>query len=153
MFTIFRDRVVDLLGENISDWAIFFLVLHLSFPFFSPLFFDKYLRPILMQLDLQSVEKVPFSTFAWTFAPKMLEIGLPRFRMTWSFSKIYPEMFPASPGAQLQEITVSTFSIQLGQTRLQCFFSTRSGIVTQLDRKSADGNFLQLGPWRSGKIG
>ena len=81
----------------------------------------------------------------------MLEIGLPRFRMTWSFSKIYPEMFPASPGAQLQEITVSTFSIQLGQTRLQCFFSTRSGIVTQLDRKSADGDFLQLGPWRSWK--
>ena len=30
------------------------------------------------------------------------------------FSKIYPELFPASPGAQLQEITVSTFSSQLG---------------------------------------
>ena len=28
--------------------------------------------------------------------------------------KIYPEVFPVSPGAQLQEITVSTFSIQLG---------------------------------------
>ena len=35
------------------------------------------------------------------------------------FSKIYPELFPASPGAQLQEITVNTFSIQLGQIRLQ----------------------------------
>ena len=30
-------------------------------------------------------------------------------------------------------------------------FSIRSGIVTQLDRKGADGDFLQLGPWRSEK--
>ena len=29
--------------------------------------------------------KVPFSTFAWAFAPKMLEIGLPRPRMIRSF--------------------------------------------------------------------
>ena len=34
------------------------------------------------------------------------------------FSKIYPELFLASPGAELQEVTVSTFSIQLGQRRL-----------------------------------
>ena len=59
------------------------------------------LRPILMQLDLQSVEEVAFSAFAWGFALKMFEIGL--------------------------------------------------GFATQLDRKSADGDFLQLGPWRSGK--
>ena len=30
-------------------------------------------------------------------------------------------------------------------------FSNRSGIVTQLDRKSADGDFLQLGHWTSVK--
>ena len=29
---------------------------------------------------------------------------------------IYPELFPASPGAQVQEITVNTFSTQLGQS-------------------------------------
>ena len=55
----------------------------------------------------------------------------------------------------MQEITVSTSSIQLGQIRLQSPIGAkktiRSGIVTQLDRKSADGDFLQLGPWRSGK--
>ena len=43
------------------------------------------LRPTIMQLDLQSVEKVPFSTLAWVFAPKMFEIGLPRLRMACSF--------------------------------------------------------------------
>ena len=38
-----------------------------------------------MQLDLQSVEKAIFSTFACVFAPKMLEIGLPRLRISRSF--------------------------------------------------------------------
>ena len=96
-------------------------------------------RPIIMQLDLQSVEKVPFSTFAWALVPKMLEIVLPRLGMTWGFSKIYSYLFPASPGVQLQEMTVvSTFSVQLGQIRLQSPIGSekkRSGIVTQLDRK------------------
>ena len=40
------------------------------------------LRPILTELDLQSFEKVPFSTFASAFAPTMLEIGLPRLGTT-----------------------------------------------------------------------
>ena len=40
--------------------------------------------PIIVQLDLQSVKKVPFSTFAWAFAPKMLEIGLPRLKTSRS---------------------------------------------------------------------
>ena len=39
----------------------------------------------LTQLDLQSVEKVPFSTFASDFPPKMLEIGLPRLRISRRF--------------------------------------------------------------------
>ena len=78
------------------------------------------LRPILMQLDLQSLEKVPFSTFTWDFAPKMLEIDLPRLRMTWSFLQdLSRSVEAASPGTQLLEITVSIFSIQLGQIRLQ----------------------------------
>ena len=121
-----------------------------------------------MQFELQPVEKVSFSKFAWAFAPKMLEIGLPRLGMNWRFLPwIYPELFSASPGAQLQEITVSTlsirsgvstFSIQLGNNpRLdrKNVFSIRSEILivfdTQLDRNSADRDFLQLGPWRSGK--
>ena len=98
------------------------------------------LRPILKQLDLQSGEKVPFSTFARAFAPKKLELGLPRVRMTLSFSETYPELFPASPGTQLQEITVSTFSIQLGQIRLhspigsqKTLFSMRWTIVIVFD--------------------
>ena len=77
-------------------------------------------RPILTQLDyLQSVEKVSFSTFAghdilprkcW----KMVFLASAR---VGAFPKIYPELFPASLGAQLQEITVSTFfSTQLDQS-------------------------------------
>ena len=45
----------------------------------------------------------------------------------------------------MQEITVCTFSIQLGQIRLQPpAGSQKNGIVTQLDRKSGDGDFLQI---------
>ena len=35
-------------------------------------------RPVVMQSDLQSVEKVPFSTFARTLPPKRHEISLAR---------------------------------------------------------------------------
>ena len=38
-----------------------------------------------MHLDLQSVKKVPFGTFERAFAPKKLEIGLPRLSMNHSF--------------------------------------------------------------------
>ena len=44
-----------------------------------------YVRPILTQMDLQAVEKILFSTFAWALAPKMLELCLPRLRMSRSF--------------------------------------------------------------------
>ena len=81
--------------------------------------------------------------------------------MTWSFLQELSRAvsrFSRGAVAGNHEITVSTFSIQLGQIRLQspigskkAIISIRSGIVTQLDRKSADGDFLQLGPWRSGK--
>ena len=76
------------------------------------------------------------------------------------FSKIYPELFPASSGAQLQENAVSTFlsnwvkydyNLRSDNRSKKTFFSIRWSIVTQLDRKSADGDFLQLGRWRSWK--
>ena len=38
-----------------------------------------------MQLDVQSVEKAAFSTFALAFAPKKLELGLARLGMSRSF--------------------------------------------------------------------
>ena len=45
----------------------------------------------------------------------MLEIGLPRSGMTWSFLQDLSRRKSYFPGAQLQEITFSTFfSIQLG---------------------------------------
>ena len=98
-------------------------------------------RPILMQLDSQSVEKVPFSTFVRAFAPKIKGIGLSRLRMSRSFLQDLSRVVSRSPGAQLQEITVRTFSIQLGQIRLQLYpiglkknvFSIRSGVVIILD--------------------
>ena len=93
-------------------------------------------RPILTQLDyLQSVEKVPFSTFAghdilprkcW----KMVFLASAR---VGAFPKIYPELFPASPGAQLQKITVSTFSIQLGQIRLQSPIGSKKNVFFRSD--------------------
>ena len=74
----------------------------------SPMCTKVRLRPILMHLDLQSVEKVPFSASASGFSPKTMERGLHRVRMkSGAFSKICPELFPASPGAQWQEISVS----------------------------------------------
>ena len=81
-----------------------------------------------MQSDWQSIEKVPFSTFLRTFAPKMCEKNV-SLASEWVglFSMINLEQFPASPGAQLQEITGSTFSIQLGKNRL------RSGIGIVFD--------------------
>ena len=81
-----------------------------------------------------------------SFSSKILNWKLTYLASEWLgvSSKIYPELFPASPDAQLQEVTVSTFSIQLGQIRLitisdrveENIFSVRSGIVPQLDRKN-----------------
>lgn len=70
-----------------------------------------------MQSDLQSVGKFAFNTFARAFAPKAYQIGLSY------LSRIYRYLpnaaLPASPGAQLQKVTVNTFFIQLGQIRLR----------------------------------
>ena len=45
----------------------------------------SHVRSILMRLDLQSVKKIFFSTFAWALALKMLEVSLPRLTMRQSF--------------------------------------------------------------------
>ena len=49
------------------------------------LIFFRQVRPILMQLDLPSFEKIPFSTSAWAFDPDMLETSLPRLITSRSF--------------------------------------------------------------------
>ena len=73
------------------------------------------------------------------------------------FSKLYPGLFPASPGPQLQEITVtpSTFFYPTGsKIRLQspigsekAFFSIRSGILLIFD--SAGSNKCRTSFFRS----
>ena len=69
-------------------------------------------RPTIMQLNLHSVEKVPFNTFAWSFVPKMLESNWssspPKSRIS---SKIYPEIrcFPLLEGPSLRK-SLSHFS-------------------------------------------
>ena len=50
--------------------------------------------------------------------------------------KIYQELFPASPGAQVQEVTVGTFWVQLEynpQPDRKTFFSIRSEILMVFD--------------------
>ena len=86
------------------------------------------MRPIITQLDLQSVQKVPFGTFAWAFAPNTLEIGPPRLRMTWSFLQDLSRAVSRFSRAQWQEITVSTFSIQLVQIRLQSSVGSKKNV-------------------------
>ena len=53
-----------------------------------------------------------------------------------------------SPSVLLQSNWVK-YDYNLRSDRKQ--MSIRSGIVAQLDRKSADGDFLRLSPWRSGE--
>ena len=87
-----------------------------------------------MQSDLQSVEKVAFSTFARAFAPKMCALGLCRLRM----GRYYQEQFPASSGA-LAGITVSTCSIELNNR-----------ILTQLDRRCTGDDSCNWTPEEAG---
>ena len=76
-----------------------------------------------MQSDLQSVGNGATSTFARAFAPTICETTYccfsPRNELDFSPRPIYLELFPAYPGAQLQEIASGAFPIQLGQIRLQ----------------------------------
>ena len=67
-----------------------------------------------MQLDLQ--KKYPSVRSHELLPRKCWESVFLASERVGAFSKIYPELFPASPGAQLQEVTASTFSI-LGSNR------------------------------------
>ena len=83
--------------------------------------------------------------------------------MSRSFLQDLSRAFSRFSGAQLQEIAVSTYSIQLGQydynprsnreKKKTTKISLRSGIVIVVaqDRTSFDGDFLQLRPREAGK--
>ena len=75
-----------------------------------------------MQLDLQSVEKVPFSTFAWAFASEILEIALPRLRMSWSFLEdlSIQSCFTLFQGPSCRKSPSALFFIQLGDPIGDC---------------------------------
>ena len=78
---------------------------------------QRWPRPIFIKLDLRSV-KVHVSM---SFCPETVGDWSSSPGMSQSLSKIYTRiqgLFPASPGAQLQEFTASTFSISPGQIRL-----------------------------------
>ena len=93
-----------------------------------------------MRLELQSVEKVPFSTFAWAFAPKMLDIGLARLRMS---RRVLHDLSRAVSLFSRDTVAGNhrqLLSIQLSHKRLQSsigsnntFFSIRSGNVIVLE--------------------
>ena len=78
----------------------------------------------------------------------MLEIGLPRLRMS--------RLFPASPGAQLQQIAVSTVSIQLGPNKItipdRMEKNLRSWICSPL-KKCLSVRSHQISPRKCWKIG
>ena len=103
-----------------------------------------------MHLDLQSVEKVSFNTFAWAFAAKI--VGN-RFSSPKNDSELSPSIqscFPLFQGHSYRKPpSVSTFSIQLSQIRLQSPIASKKHIpfllsnwglwpnLTQLDRKKS----------------
>ena len=76
-------------------------------------------RPLKKYLSVRSHERLPRKSW------KLVSLA-----SEWlgDFSKIYPELFPASPETQLQEITVSSFSIQLGEIRLQSIIGSKNAI-------------------------
>ena len=115
-----------------------------------------------MQLDLQSVEKVPFSTFSLELLPrKCWKFGLPRRRMTWNFLQDLSGAVPGFFGGPVAGNHRQHFFDRTGlpydnnppSDRKKTFFFDPMGdcyrMVTQFDRKSADDDFLQLGPRRS----
>ena len=95
--------------------------------------------------------------------PEKLEIGFPRLRTTWTFLQYLSRAVSRfsrgcscrkSPSALFRSNWVKNdCNFRSDRTNIYygVYFSIRSGKVTQLARKSADGDFLQLGPWRSGK--
>ena len=117
-----------------------------------------------MQLNLQLVDKVPFSTFASELLPrKSWKIAFLASKWVGASAKTYPELFPSSPGGQLRKESPSALFRSnwvkydykpRSDKKKRCFRSDqglKSYLTIQLDRKSAGGDVLQLGPWRSGK--
>ena len=94
----------------------------------------KFCSPLKKYLSVRSHELLPRKYWKLVFLP---------WEWVGIFSMIYPELFPASPGAQVQEITVNTFSTQLGQSTVTIsdrierngffFFPIRLTIVIVLD--------------------
>ena len=70
-------------------------------------------RPILVQLDLFPVRSKKY--LSARSHELLLEIGLPRLRMSRSFLQDLSRAVSRFSRGQLQEVTVSTFLIQLGQ--------------------------------------
>ena len=99
-------------------------------------------RLVLVQLDLQSVEKVHFSTFAWAYAPKTLEIDLPRLSMSRSFLEDPSRVYPLLHGSSSCRKSPSALLDPTG--------SNTNTINPRSDRKKQT-DLLQPGPWRSGK--
>ena len=117
--------------------------------------FVRIVRPFLMQLDLQSIEKVPFGT-SWALPPKMLKRGLPRLRIRRSFLQALSRAvsrFSRASAAGNHRHSFYFFFIQLGQKsdynprsdRKRRFFRSDRGFysyLTQLDRTSAERVFF-----------
>ena len=88
----------------------------------------------------------------------MLEMGLPRLGMSRSFLQELSRAVSRSSRGPVAGNHPEHFFDPTGSSKITTpdriennVFSIRSGFVTQLDRRSADADFLQLGPWRSGK--
>ena len=96
--------------------------------FFNPSFTGQ----LFMQLDLQSVEKKYLSVRSHELLPpKMLEIGLPRLRMSRSFLQDLSRAVSCFSRGAVAVNHRQRFSIQLGQKRLQsCIGSKKTQEIT-----------------------
>ena len=98
---------------------------------------EPFVRPIIMQLDLQSVEKVPFSAFAPGFAPKTLDRGLHRVRMSRELSpRSVQSCFPLLQGPSCRKSASALLRSNwvTNPDRIEkTLFSILSGVVILLD--------------------
>ena len=92
--------------------------------------------PILMQLDLLSVEEVPFHYVRTSFCPENVGnwSASPRNDLGFSPRSVQTELFPASPGVQLQELH-----------RQRVFDPTGSNTITIVHRIEKNVFFIRSG--------
>ena len=129
------------------------------------------LWPILMQLDLQSVWKsifqyvrvsvCPENVGNWSPSPLDESEPTPRSIQSEPTPRSIQSCFPLLQGPSCRKSTSAFFRsnwveydyIPRSDRKKRFFRSDRrlQSYLTRQDRKSADGDFLQLGPWRSGK--